>query len=40
MLRVVPSFEDQFTEIGDIHEEFDEDVHFVGQTQDHPTESF
>ena len=31
MSRVGPSFEDQFTEAGDIREEYDEDEHFVGQ---------
>ena len=40
MSRVVPSFEDEFTEIGDICEEFDEDDHFVGQAQDCLVESF
>ena len=29
--RVAPSFEDQFTETSDVHDEFDEDDHFVGQ---------
>ena len=40
MSRVVPSFEDEFTETGDIREEFDEDDHFVGQARDRPAESF
>ena len=38
--RVAPSFEDEFTETGDIREEFDEDDHFVGQARDRPAESF
>ena len=31
MSRVEPSFEDQFTETGDVREEYDEAEHFVGQ---------
>ena len=38
--RVVPSFEDEFTEIGNVREEYDEDEHFVGQARDRPTKSF
>ena len=30
MTRVTPSFEDEFTEIGDVCKEYDEDEHFVG----------
>ena len=37
---VVPSFEDEFIDTGNVCEEYDEDEHFVGQTCDHPTESF
>ena len=37
---VAPLFEDEFTEIGDIREEFDEDNHFVEQARDCPAESF
>ena len=40
MSRVAPSFEDEFTETGDICEEFDEDDHFVGQARDRPVELF
>ena len=40
MSRVGPSFEDQFTEAGDVREEYDEDEHFVGQARDLPLESF
>ena len=40
MSRVGPSFEDQFTEAGDVREEYDEDEHFVGQARDRPLESF
>ena len=32
--RVAPSFEDEFTEIGNVREEYDEDEHFVGQARD------
>ena len=38
--RVAPSFEDEFTEIGNACEEYDEDQHFVGQARDRPAESF
>ena len=38
--RVAPSFEDEFIEIGDIREEFDEDDHFVGQARDRPAKLF
>ena len=37
---MAPLFEFEFTEIGDIREEFDEDDHFVGQARDRPAESF
>ena len=37
--RVAPSFEDEFTETGNVWEEYDEDKHFVGQARDRPTES-
>ena len=40
MSKVAPLFEDEFTEIGDICEQFDEDDHFVGQARDRPTKSF
>ena len=40
MSRVELSFEDQFTEAGDVPEEYDEDERFVGQAQDRPLESF
>ena len=36
--RVAPSFEDEFTEIGNVREEYDEDEHFVGQARDRPAE--
>ena len=38
--RVAASFEDEFTEIGKVREEYDADEHFVGQARDRPTESF
>ena len=38
--RVAPSFEDEFTETGNVHEEYDEDKHFVSQARDCPAESF
>ena len=37
--RVAPSFEDEFTETGNVREEYDKDEHFVGQACDHPAES-
>ena len=40
MSRKGPSFEDQFTEAGNIQEEYDENEHFVGQARDRPLESF
>ena len=40
MIRVAPSFEDEFTEIGIVCEEYDEDKHFIGRAQDCPVESF
>ena len=40
MSRVGLSFEDQFTEVGVIREEYDEDEHFVGQARACPLESF
>ena len=38
--RVSASFEDQLTKTGDVHEEFDDDHHFVEHAQDCLTESF
>ena len=38
--RVAPSFEDEFTETGNVREEYDEDEHFIGQTRDRPAKSF
>ena len=37
---MAPSFEDEFTETGNVWEEYDEDERFVGQARDRPTESF
>ena len=31
VIKIIQSFEDQFTKIGDIYEEFDEVEHFVRQ---------
>ena len=39
-IRVALSFEDEFIETDNVHEEYDEDQHFVGQTCDCPAESF
>ena len=38
--RVAPSFEDEFTETGNVQEEYNADEHFVGQARDRPAESF
>lgn len=38
--RVDRSVEDEFTDIGDLREEFDEDDPFVGQARDRPAPSF
>ena len=38
--RVAPSFEDEFTKMGNVREEYDEDEHFVGQTCDCLAKSF
>ena len=38
--RVALSFEDEFTETGNVWEEYDEDEHFVGQAHDRLAESF
>ena len=38
--RVATSFEDEFTEAGNVREEYDEDEHFIGQARDRPAESF
>ena len=38
--RVAASFEDEFTETGNVREEYDEDEHFVGQARDRLVESF
>ena len=40
MIRVATSFKDKFTQTNDVREDYDEDEHFVGQTQDRLTESF
>ena len=40
MTRVAPSFVDEFTEMGNVREEYNEDNHFVGQASDRPVESF
>ena len=39
-IRVAPLFEDEFTETGNVREEYDEEDHFVGQARDHLAESF
>ena len=38
--RVTPSFEDEFMETGNVHKEYEEDEHFVGQACDCPIELF
>ena len=38
--RIAYAVEDEFTEQGDIHEEYGEDDHFVGHRCDRPPPSF
>lgn len=38
--RIEHTVEDQFTEFGDVREEYDEDTHFVGQRRHRPPPSF
>ena len=40
MISVAPSFEDEFTERGNLRKEYNEDEYFLGQTQDCPAKSF
>jgi hypothetical protein len=38
--QIASAPEDEFIEDGNVHKEYDEDDHFVGQRQDHPAPSF